>query len=83
MRTIGIDLAISRPHKAVVADEQGRYITPIIQFCTRAAELDRLLARARQGAQDPRLQVVLEPTGLVPHRSLPGASGERHRVLGQ
>jgi transposase len=65
MRTIGIDLAISRPHKAIVADEQGRYISPVIQFHSRAAELDRLLARARERAEDPRLQVVLEPTGMA------------------
>jgi transposase len=65
MRTIGIDLAIKRAHKAIVADEQGRYVTPIIQFHTRAAELDQLLARAREGAQDPCLQIVMEPTGMA------------------
>ena len=29
MRTIGIDLALTAAHKAVVADAQGRFLTPV------------------------------------------------------
>ena len=65
MRTIGIDLAVKGTHKAVVVDEQGHYVTPVIEFHTRAGELDQLLARAREGASDSRLSVVMEPTGMA------------------
>ncbi len=59
MRSIGIDLALTGPHKAIVADERGQYLTPIIQFHTRAAEIDQLLARARAGAADDQVQAGL------------------------
>ena len=65
MRTIGIDLALTSAHKAVVADAQGRYLTPVFSFHTRPADLERLLARARDGAPDVPLQVVMEPTGMA------------------
>jgi transposase len=65
MRTIGIDLAIRQDHKAIVADEQGKFITPVLTFATRAGALDWLLARAREGAPGCPLQVVLEPTGMA------------------
>ncbi len=65
MRTIGIDLAIRRDHKAVVADEQGRFLTPVLSLSTQAQALDWLLARAREGAPAGPLQVVMEPTGLA------------------
>ncbi len=65
MRTIGIDLAVQAAHKAIVADEQGRYVTPVLRFRTHAAEVDRLLTQARQGAPDPAVQAVLEPTGMA------------------
>mgnify|MGYP005856991963 CR=1 FL=1 len=65
MRKIGMDLAIKGTHKAVVVDEQGRYVTPIIEFHTRASELDQLLVRAREGAPDSELAVVMEPTGMA------------------
>jgi len=65
MRTIGIDLAIQGSHKAIVADEGGRYITPVIKLHTRASEIDKLLARAREGAEGCPLQVVMEPTGMA------------------
>lgn len=65
MRIIGMDLAIKGTHKAVVVDEQGHYLTPIIEFHTRAGELDQLLARAREGAPDGSLAVVMEPTGMA------------------
>ncbi len=66
MRTIGIDLAISATHKAVVADEQAKVITPLIRFETDPADLEGLLRRARKGAdEDVPLRVVMEPTGLA------------------
>jgi len=65
MRTIGIDLAISATHKAVVADEQGNAIPPVFQVMTDPADLDKLLRRARDGAdEDEPLRLVMEPTGL-------------------
>ena len=65
MRTIGIDLAVQGPHKAIVADERGRYITPVLRLYPRADQLDALLSRARQGAEDSELLVVMEPTGMA------------------
>ncbi len=65
MRSIGIDLALTGPHKAIVADERGRYLTPVIKFHPCAREIDQLLARARAGAIDHQLQVVMEPTGMA------------------
>ena len=47
MRTIGIDLALTAAHKAVVADAQGRFLTPVFSFHTTPADLERLLNRAR------------------------------------
>ena len=65
MRTIGIDLALTAAHKAVVADAQGHYLTPVFPVQTTPADLERLLERARDGAPDIPLQVVLEPTGMA------------------
>ncbi len=65
MRTIGIDLALTAAHKAVVADAQGRYLTPVFSVQTSLADLERLLARARQGVPDTPVQVVMEPTGMA------------------
>ncbi len=65
MRTIGIDLALTAAHKAVVMDEHQHYVTPVISFHTRTTDLDGLLTRARQGADSPDVQVVMEPTGMA------------------
>jgi len=65
MRIIGVDLAVKGPHKAIVADQGGGYLTPVIQLHTRASEVDELLARAREGAESCPLQVVMEPTGMA------------------
>ena len=66
MRTIGIDLAISATHKAVVADEQTNVISPVIQLGTDPSDLGRLLRRARDGVDENEpLSVVMEPTGLA------------------
>ena len=65
MYTIGLDLAVQAAHKAVVADEQGSFITPILTLRTRPGDLDQLLARARNGKQETVLRVVMEPTGMA------------------
>lgn len=66
MRTIGMDLAITSAHKAVVVNEQNRFVTPILRCATQADELQALFARAREGAAaDEPLQVVMEPTGMA------------------
>lgn len=65
MRTIGIELAVASAHKAIVADDQGHYVTRLLTVSPRAGDLDTLLARARQGAPSPELQAVMEPTGMA------------------
>jgi transposase len=64
MRTIGIDLAVRAEHRAVVADEHGEYVTPVVFFHTAPVELDRLLVQARASAPDCELQAVMEATGM-------------------
>jgi transposase len=66
-RIIGIDLAVTAQHKAVVLD-QGRneFVGPVYQFGTQPAELEKLLSRARAGVSGPvKLVAVLEATGMV------------------
>ncbi len=65
MRTIGIDLAVKADHRAVVVDEQGRFLTPVLKVATRAAALAQLLTQARAGAPACPLSAVLEPTGMA------------------
>jgi hypothetical protein len=66
MRTIGIDLAVSAAHKAVVADATGKFVSPLISFHTRWDDIERLVTRAREGVTpDYPLRAVLEPTGMA------------------
>ncbi len=66
MRIIGLDLAITSTHKAVVADETGKFLTPVFSVATWPKDLAEMLHRARQGAPaDLALTVVMEPTGLA------------------
>jgi transposase len=66
MRIIGLDLAITSAHKAVVMDETGQFVTPVFAVATWPADLAGMLSRARQGAAaDLPLGVVMEPTGLA------------------
>jgi len=66
MRIIGIDLALTAQHRAIVANERSRFITPVIKFETRLADLERLRKRALEGARpDEDLVVVMEATGIV------------------
>lgn len=65
MRTIGIDLAITGQHQAVMVDEMGRAIGHSFRFDTAPTDLDELLDRARAGADENEpLRVVMEPTSL-------------------
>lgn len=65
MRTIGVDLAVQGAHKAIVADERGHYITAVLKFYPEAEQLDWLITRACEGAEDLALLVVMEPTGMA------------------
>lgn len=66
MRTIGIDLAVTAAHKAVVMAENGRFVTPVISFRSRWAEIEELVARAREGVgAEHALRAVMEPTGMA------------------
>ncbi len=64
MRTIGIDLAVRGEHRAVVADEQGQYVTAVLKFNTTPAALGHLLVQARQTAPGCELQAVMEATAM-------------------
>jgi transposase len=66
-RIIGIDLAVTAAHKAVVLD-QGRneFVGPVYRFQTQPADLDQLLKQARLGLKgEVKLVAVLEATGMV------------------
>jgi len=66
MRFIGLDLAQSTSHKAVVIDEGGQVITPVLSVKTSAIGLEQPFQRAREGAPaDEPLIVVMEPTGMA------------------
>ena len=66
MRTIGIDLAVTATHKAVVVDDTGQFVTPVLSFRSCWEEIAHLVARAREGVEaDHPLQAVMEPTGMA------------------
>jgi len=66
MRILGIDLAVTAQHRAILADERGRFIGHLVQFRTGQADLERVYALARRGmAPDEPLAVVLEATDIV------------------
>ena len=66
MRTIGIDLAVTATHKAVVADDSGRFVTSVLAFRATWEEMAHLVACAREGvAVDYPVQAVMEPTGMA------------------
>ncbi len=72
MRIIGMDLAVTGAHKAVVMSGQGAYVSPVLSLRTEPEELARLLKRAREGAPaDEPVSVVMESTG---HAWLPVAA---------
>jgi len=65
MRTIGMDLGVSGSHTAVIADETGRFITPLLKLHTDIHDLDQLLARTAGDSEREPVQVVMEPTGMA------------------
>jgi transposase len=65
MRTIGIDLGVKGEHKAVIVDESGRAITPLISLRSEPQSLERLLSLAQEGNPDRQVQAVMEPTGMA------------------
>lgn len=66
-RIIGIDLAVSAKHKAIVLDPAcNEIIGKQISFRARPADLDRLLCHARANtAEDVELIAILEATGMA------------------
>ncbi len=76
-RIIGIDLAVTAVHKAIVLDStDNEFVTPVLNFRARPVEIDRILKRARAGAPaDVKLVAILEathmswyPVGVYLHR---------------
>ena len=65
MRIIGIDLAVKGAHKAMVADETGRFVSKLITFHTDVRELEKLLSTARPEGDQEVVKVVMEPTGMA------------------
>jgi len=66
MRYIGLDLALTTAHKAVVLDEKGQAITNVISVKATATALEQLFQCARETApEDEPLVVVMEPTGMA------------------
>jgi transposase len=63
---IGIDLAVTAAHKAIVLDQASNtYVSPVLTFHTDPADLDDVLDRARAGTSEPvHLQAVLEATAM-------------------
>jgi transposase len=65
-RIIGIDLAVTAAHKAIVLDQTSNaYVSPVLTFHTNPADLDRVLEAARADAPEPvRLIAALEATAM-------------------
>ena len=65
-RSIGIDLAVTATHKAVVLDwTSNRFVSKLLKFRTDPAAIDRVLAAARADAPDDvQLMAILEATGM-------------------
>jgi len=66
-RIIGIDLAVTAKHKAVVLDlASNQFIGKQISFRSLPEEIDRILQRARDGAgAEPHLVAIMEATGMA------------------
>jgi len=66
MCIIGIDLGAAAKHRAVIANDKGRFISSIIKFRTRLPDLERLYAQVQaQMEVDEGLVVVMEATNIV------------------
>jgi len=66
-RIIGIDLAVTAAHKAIVLDQaSNHYVSRLMTFHTDPAQMDQLLEVARADAPaDLRLVAILEATGMA------------------
>jgi transposase len=66
-RIIGIDLAVTAAHKAIVLDQTSNcFVSQLLKFHTDPVEIDRVLAAARADAPDDvHLMAVLEATGMA------------------
>lgn len=66
IRIIGIDLAVTAAHKAVILDlASGEFVGKPFQFTCDPEALDRLLARARHGTRgEVQLIAVMEATAM-------------------
>jgi len=65
MRIIGIDLATTAKHRAIIADGRSRFISPLLKLDTRLADLEQLRARALEGTEPgEELVVVMEATDI-------------------
>ena len=66
MHILGIDLATKARHRAIIANELGHFISPIIKFRTQQTDLERVYTRARGRMKpDEPLVVVMEATDIV------------------
>jgi transposase len=67
LRIIGIDLAVTAAHKAVILDPvSNQFIGKQFSFRARPAELERLLVRAKKGAKEPvEIVAMMEATGMA------------------
>lgn len=65
MHTMGIDLSVKGEHKVILADEQGRYVSPVLKVLTDPQALLRLVEVAQEGNADRQLLAVMEPTGMA------------------
>lgn len=67
IRIIGIDLAVSAKHKAVVLDPaSSKFIGKQISFRSRPDDLEHVLERARKGAPEGiQLVAIMEATGMA------------------
>jgi transposase len=88
LRVIGIDLAVSAKHKAVIFDPAcNQFIGKQIAFRARLDELERLLRQARQGASPSvKLVAIMEATGMAWYPVavyLQGQGVQVYRVNGQ
>jgi transposase len=66
-RIIGIDLAVTAKHKAIVLDQSSnRFVSKLLHFHTDPVAIDRVLRAARADAPDGlQLVAVLEATGMA------------------
>jgi transposase len=65
-RIIGIDLAVTAAHKAIVLDQTSNsYVSRLISFRTDPAEIERVIQAAQADApEEVRVVAVLEATGM-------------------